>query len=343
MSDEDIVHTGDEPGADEAAKIWKEFEAMDRGESPPGADPDPNTGDDPGEGGDPDDGDAPDFEDAEAGESGDGDADGEDNGDKPSSDADGEDIWANVPEAARAVFKATLDELNTTKTNYTRVSGTVSALQRKLNQFEKGQATPGATPAAADVPTDLAALLNDPEVKAAADEYPEVFKPMMKVIENLSSKVDRFHGVVSSLSEAERAKLDHQQTLLVHEKHPDYDDVAGSDAFLAWYEQAPKYIRDGIERNAEKIVDGIEVADIVAKFKADTGYKPAAAEPDKGTPEKPAANTDSRRKLALESAAAPRGRTPARQSTDVPPPDAPAEQHWAYFERLDRQKAAKSR
>ena len=331
MTDENI-HP--DTGADdaEAAKIWAD---MDKAEAAAAAEPEPKEPDPAAQADEPAEGSQPADKPA----------------DQPAGTADAApaatpDIWANATPEQRAAYDEATRKLNETNDRYRRVSGTVSALQRKINAYEKGQPAPkGAQPKAAekpgaqpkDEPKKPTSILDDPDLAKVEAEYPEVIGPLKKGFKTLEERTESMQRKLDAMDEAEFDAHIEQQVDYVVSQHPDYKKLRSSPEFKKWREQAPQFVHDGIARNAQVIVDGHEVATIVEMFKRDTGWgRPATQQPAAaaapGT-QQPAVSD--KRKAQLESAAAPRGRGPAPH-TGQPETD---EDWWNHFEEQDRRAA----
>ena len=256
------------------------------------------------------------------------------------------DIWANATEEQRSAFEAIRKENETTKSNWKRMSGTVSSYQRQIDDLKR-QIQPASQEGKADEKkgddADKAdeSILDDPEFTQAADDYPEVFGPVKKAISILErrtktaiDRADRAERELSGISQERRDATLEVQAQIVAEAHPDYSSIAGSQQFADWYKTQPRLVQDGVQRNAKRIVDGSEVAYIVDLYKSSTGIKTETTkQPSSG--KTPTSGTDPRRKHQLESASTPSSRGPAKVQGGVPDDEQAA---WEYFERMDQEK-----
>lgn len=357
--DQDSKATAAGSADDVAQKVWDEFEAVDKAASDDAAP-------------------AIDVVDAETPAESGKDDDDPATGDKPAADtkktkdtpdesgtADAApDIWENATPEQKTAFLAATATADTARQEAHRAHGTVSGLQKKINTLEAaepapasgGEAGTGADEDDGSRAPKSASIFDTPEFMEAKDEYPEVLGPVENAFKALEGQIADIKGEVGGLSEHRVVEHVNQQYGIVVREHPDYDVLADSDEFQQWYETAPEYVRDGVMRNGEDVVNGLEVADIVTKFKAETGWvapkeDPADAAdaggadsddspaPDKGA-EPNTAPTDPKRKAQLESAKTPRPKGAPAASHQEPPDDADPQVHWDYFERLDKQKEA---
>lgn len=267
-------------------------------------------------------------------------ADAENTEQKP---ADGQeppanDIWATTDPALKAAYDAALQETTKTKADWKRMAGTVAGYQRKIDGLQKqleGSSKP-AEGAKDDKATETTSgIFDDPEIKKAAEDYPEVFGPLQKIVKTLEQRAEKAERELGGISEERRAANLEDQTKVVYDEHPDYDQIAATKEFYDWYKAAPAYIQAGVNRNAENIVDGSEVSHIVKLFKAETGIGQTKTQPPEQGNQQNQGQSE-RRKHQLEGASSPAPRGPAKVQSGVP--DDP-EAAWKYFEELDRKKA----
>lgn len=225
--------------------------------------------------------------------------------DEPARDAV-DDPWSSVPEDLRAAHKAAVSELEQYKHRASSDAGRASAFQRKAEQLEKELAdlkkAPAADGAAGEAAQEAQEFLEDPEFAAFREEYPEVAKPIEKVIKTLQAKAERLErefGVISG--DRHQQQIAKQEELLT-QLHPDWKAATASPQFVQWYQSAPPGLRADIERHGDQIGDAQEVAKILDVFKAATGFGASGASRSGVT------NLSAKRQRQLESAAAPAGR-----------------------------------
>lgn len=266
-------------------------------------------------------------------------ADGKDAGKPAAAAADDDQIWAKAPPELRAARDAELaairTELERERTNAKRATGSIAGEQRARKAAEQKLAD--AVKAAAEKPKPDAEPdpLDDEQWAAFEAEYPELAKgpvgAMRKRMLAAEAKVGKVETDIGGLTSERYVQHLREHLLFVEDKHPDYGKIKGSDEFAAWYEAAPAYVKAGVQRNANEVIDGQEVADILAKFKAETGWAEKPANPagdEKPASQKPPASD--KRALQMQSANAPRGRGPAKVTTG-PPDDADEEALFDYY------------
>jgi hypothetical protein len=257
----------------------------------------------------------------------------------------GDDIWLLVPEAARAAYETTQQRLRTTEAQRDAIAGRLGSriqqLERELAAVAKSKT---AEPKAKDGP-DVSEI-DDADLRALVEDFPEVGRPIATKIQSLQTKLDEALTRLNQRDsqEAQRAQdeaISLQERALA-QQHPDWEAVTARPEFSAWLRTQPRYVVEGIQRNADAIVDADEAADIIGRFKATlpatagTGSAPSPTAPQ----QPPAAPLSAKRQQQLEAAAAPPTRGAPKVTTGVP--DDP-EAAWQYWAEQDRRKAAQSR
>lgn len=193
-----------------------------------------------------------------------------------------DDIWANAPEPLRQAFlgeRAAREKAeNAVRSNNGRVSKAerdAAELRARLAAPAQGQAP---SPKEEAPKTDRIERL-----KAAAEEYGEVAGPVTEEVLELRETVER---LVASNATAEEQRAARDQLELgeflagqertLEEIHPDWLETAKTEEFVTWVQSGPQFIRDGIARNGNGIVDGAEAAQILTLFKERDGTTGAA-------------------------------------------------------------------
>jgi len=276
-----------------------------------------------------------------------------------------DDIWAKAtltPEQKAAIEAdrariAELEQLDKTH------RGRLSAQDRELAKLRSRPAAPPAAGTDAK-PVEkidpLKLIQDDPDFQQLEKELPEVAGPMGKILVRLADRmqqtIEPMRAHVTTMETERTAAYLEEQDRMVRDVHDDYDDIVKSDegkaAFIAWYEKAPAYVKAGVERNRDRIVDGNEVADLVSKFKSDTGWKrpasaaaSAAASPTADPPPAPPPastpapkNAESvRRDLQIRSAEQPK--TTSGSQVAAPSSDDP-KAIWNELREMERREAA---
>jgi len=310
---------------DEASQAWAEFEQAD---NPKGKEPEEELegGDD--QTADKKDGEEPSKDKAE---------------EKPAEKTEAKpDIWANAPPELKAAYEAAEKKARDLEHRKKSDDGRVATYQRQvkaltdqISELQKGKKD-GATQASSE---KKAGEISDKLAKLKTD-YPEIAEPIEHLEGRLNDALKKIDSLTSEFSGISKERSEKQfatQEKIVLEAHKDYDAIAESDEFYAWYAQSPAFIKAGVERNARGIVDGHEVKKIIDLFKLETGKVSTGAvtatktEPaDKGQSNNPAP-ADPHRKRQLESASSPRSKSLGPTPSGIP--DDP-EGAWNAFERM---------
>lgn len=188
----------------------------------------------------------------------------------PSENTD--DIWANAPEALRQAFMAERGQREKAENVIRSNNGRLSKAEREAAELRTRLAAPQeqAPPATKPEPSD--------KLKAVAQEYGEVAGPLVEELVELRSIVSRLENSNASVVEQARARdqlrlaeaaAGEEQKLA--ETHPDWLEVVNAAEFATWVQSGPRFIRDGVARNGDGIVDGEEAASILSLFKQSQG------------------------------------------------------------------------
>ena len=187
-----------------------------------------------------------------------------------------------------------------------------------------------------------------PEIaKPLADELARISAGYRAEIDGLKQSQQQMATALQTVGEDRIEARSAEQETIVREAHADYDDIADSEDFVAWANDQPEFVRQGIYANAEIIVDGPGVSRILDMYKADKGIGQvngngaAAGEPPGD--DKPAA--DPIRKIQLASSRgtpAPSAGVQAREETEGRPET--EESVWAEVRAAEqRRQAAEAR
>lgn len=232
--------------------------------------------------------------------------------------------------------------------------GRQTALQREIDELKalikgNGKAEPeGKEPAKEED------FFSGEDWQKFQTEYDEVAKPIRSAIERmvtpLKSHITDLHATIERLN-AERM---HEQVEILEKDHPEYDNFLRehADEFNFWINNLARVQDYRIyESNYKQIQNGRQTSEMLGRFKS---YLSGANGEDKApvVPSQPAAPKSvasvspqaaplsSKRTSQLRSALAPRSKpqTPSI-GTEIPGPNDPsAENHWRYFERMEKER-----
>lgn len=197
----------------------------------------------------------------------------------PAKASETDDLWAGADSRLREAFEAQRSRADKAENAIRSQNGRLSQAQHRLNdlegeleQFRKGKASQGTEGQDADEQT------REERLAKLREDYPEVAAPILAELDNLRQKVGKLDTAHQSQAQERSQAFVDEQISFVSEAHPDWRDVVMSPEYAKWAETAPRYIREAISRNAQQIVDGEEVADVLARFRADTKQPDPEAE-----------------------------------------------------------------
>lgn len=247
---------------------------------------------------------------------------------EPATSENTDDIWANAPEHFRKAFEAERAARekaeNVIRSNNGRLSKAereAAALRAQLVAQPQREAPQQQLEADDTVPEHL---------RAVREEYQEVAGPLVDEIVALRQTVARLDASSATAQQAETAR--HQLELAeflageeqkLGEAHSDWREVVVEPEFVQWVQNGPQFIRDGIARNGNGIVDAEEATEILNLFKERTG---------RNSPDQLA----ERRRRQLEG-----GRTVPARSIGATPSGGPDNfsSEWARLREQERREA----
>ncbi|MEO1169928.1 MAG: hypothetical protein AAFW97_14580 [Pseudomonadota bacterium] len=184
-------------------------------------------------------------------------------------------------------------------------AGRVAQLQRRMNDLERqASANEAQGEDQTDVIGQLKTLIESEEYKRAQADYGDELRPLFQTQEQLLAALEASQNQVKSVGErleetAQRETIQRYEEALssVEEAHSDWVEQLGSDDFLPWLNEQPRYVQNMFHDNNEAITDAPAAIELIDRFKAHKGVKPAAEE----QPSKEATATDARRRKQLEA------------------------------------------
>lgn len=322
--DLDLVDDSLEDSVKDSDELWDEFDAEERGDTEAKAD-DEDLG-----GGDADDSDT--------------DAVDDDENSPPADNAGGKsdqsaDVWADAKPEQKAAYEAAVQDLERLKHADQSNRGRISAMQRQINNLQKGTAQAATSVAANERQQQrVDGFLDSEDWKAFAAEYPEVAKPMGSMIGSMQAQMVRMRAELDSVGQERRVNAIVRQEEMLDEKHSDWREVTATNEFGDWLKSQPLYVQEAAMRNGEEIMDADEAADIVGRFKATrSNGQPTANDSQKSSGTGNDRPLSGRRQRQLESARTAPTRKPSLASGI--PEDGDPEQIWKQFDEMDRRQA----
>lgn len=235
-----------------------------------------------------------------------------------------DDIWANVPEAARKAFEETQRRAADLEERWNRERGRTSALTRKVEEFQRGSAA-----GEAEGPT--IPEVKEEDLKKLREQFPEL-GPVLDQNAALAAELNRVKATVEPVAASRTQDFVREQTQLFDSAEPKWRDIVKSQEFQAWFQDQPPEIRSLVERNANEITDAQAGERAIKLFRIDTG---AAIEPPQGK----GSDVGERRQRQLDSSRTTAARGPGMSSQGATTEDAIWKQ--AVERRRKRQAAAR--
>ena len=268
-------------------------------------------------------------------------------------DAAGEDDpWATATPEQKAAFDAAQAQIEKLTSDEASHKGRLRNVQRELNDLRSrvDAATP-ASDAGDDAGDGSGAgedVFTSDNWKSFEGEYPEVSGPIKTLVSDLLSRVTNQQKQLDAIGNDRLEEAIDEQTALLEEDHPDWQDVTDDEGFEDWLAGEPRHVQQAAVRNADKIVDAAEAADVVGRFKAFRS-EGAGDAPNDDTPEttvttegKGGTKTrlSGKRKRQLESASSTRkGGAGAAHGI---PEDGSEEEIWKAFDKMEEREAQRA-
>lgn len=243
------------------------------------------------------------------------------------------DLWTNAAPAQKAAYEAAIAERERLAQMERSHAGRLSVWEREnkrlKDELEAARSAAPAQPAQGSLDEYFAT----DEWKVFAEEYPEVAAPQRAAMERLSQATTSQAKVLETFERERTAETEQRQQAayqsnekLLDDIHPDWREIAGSQALSDWLAQAPPMYRDAATRNAAAIVDPREAADLIERFKDHAAGQSAGTKPPNSNP----APLPAKRQRQLESATSVPTRGPSA-AIGIPDDEKGA---WDAFDRM---------
>lgn len=260
--------------------------------------------------------------------------------DEPADEPKADDPQADEPAAETAADKGTdhwagatpeqIAELARLRQIENTFKGRQRASQNEINRLRQQLAELTRKPDPAKDEASKAALDN------AEEQFPETVRPLRNEILSLKEELAALRESQRALAESRIAESEMSGYDALVAAHPDAMEIAGRKEFVEWVRTKPRYVREAVQRNAERIVDAEEAIDIISAYKAETGTMPRLTGADRSPnrlaqPSAPASQ-DPVRRQQLTGLSAPRGRASLAPKGEPEPTDS-LEAEWEYWRR----------
>ena len=196
---------------------------------------------------------------------------------EPSTDS----IWDGATDQQKAAHETALADQH----RWNSDRGRAATDARRIAELESritAQPDPNATSQA-----ELDTVFQSDNWKRVETELEDLAAPVKQLITVQQQQIKNLETRLSA-SEANQndATFDDQKNIVTRD-HPDWESVAGEDAFLQWVGQQPTYRQEMLNRNADKIIDGAEASHLLTLYKAANNLGQTAPEPPAGTTTSP--------------------------------------------------------
>lgn len=190
--------------------------------------------------------------------------------------ADKGDKGASAPAKSKAdpFAKATPEQRDA----YSSRGQEIARLRNKVHELKKttssapASGTTAPATAAASTPgtkTERASKRAD-KLKEVTEDFPSVAAPIAAVLQDQDDEISELRDQIASLARTENTKT---ETEILEGDHEDWKAVVSSQDFADWALAAPKYVQDVLARNGEHIVNGVEAADVIGRYKLETSQR----------------------------------------------------------------------
>lgn len=268
-------------------------------------------------------------------------------------DEEPDDPFVNATPKQQAAWNDAQTQLAKLEQSDRSQRGRLGAMQRQVNDLMAKLSAAGDERAPASNKTATTkqsspegSYLESDEYKEFEDEYPEVAGPFGKIIGSLEKRLAKYDEKFSADEQAEVIAALDEQTDLLTESHPDWQQVLAADegVFVDWVKTQPRHVQEAAYRNATEIVDAEEAADVFSRFKAFRSESGAGDSSKTDTPANGAGNgkprLTGRRQRQLESATGARGSGPG-VATGIPE-DGDPKDLWDAFDKMEQRQAQRA-
>jgi hypothetical protein len=230
-----------------------------------------------------------------------------------------DDPWAKAPPELRSAYQAEKTARERAESTARHQARAASQAGRKLAELESR------LPKTADQPD--ASTETDEQRAERYAKLKEDFPELASVIDDAArtgEELKSIKGTLASVDEERTESFLREQYGHLEKQHPTWRQDVLDPRFAAWKDAQPRYVQEAIERNASTVVDGVETADVLRR------YKESIATADAGTK-----RLQARRGEQLEGSRSPQVRAPAATSQG-------ANDFDAEFKRLGQEEARRS-
>lgn len=198
-------------------------------------------------------------------------------GDQPQGSSD--DIWSSVPEAVRVAHQREIEQRDARAAELERrlrEKGNELALARRTAPQQAGSSTPSEDQTSGNPPA-----VPPEQIQQLKEEYGEIAGPLITMIEAQQRQIAELAKPVQQLTASQQVQAEQANLSRLDELAPDWRDLATKPEFQTFRTNAPRMVREALDRNWDQIVDPEEAAAAFEYFRMKAGFTlPQAANQD---------------------------------------------------------------
>jgi hypothetical protein len=183
-------------------------------------------------------------------------------------------------QATRQKAPANEEEASNNETNYKkRYDDLKKHYDQKLNEFRQREEQLKAEARAAQ--PEYRAPKSEEDLARFKEQYPDLYDTVETVAHMRSQQeIEALRQKMSAIEAREMEIARREAEAALKERHPDFDEIRGDDAFHEWAKEQPDQIQDWIYNNPDNVTLAVKALDL---YKLETGK---ATQKQRGRPRK---------------------------------------------------------
>jgi hypothetical protein len=183
-------------------------------------------------------------------------------------------------QATRQKAPANEEEASNNETNYKkRYDDLKKHYDQKLNEFRQREEQLKAEARAAQ--PEYRAPKSEEDLARFKEQYPDLYDTVETVAHMRSQQeIEALRQKMSAIEAREMEIARREAETALKERHPDFDEIRGDDAFHEWAKEQPDQIQDWIYNNPDNVTLAVKALDL---YKLETGK---ATQKQRGRPRK---------------------------------------------------------
>lgn len=255
------------------------------------------------------------------------------------SEGEGGDPWASAPEMLKKAHQTEIErreaEIARLQQKYRSDVGRQTAYQTKIAELEAQLAAVKAAPPDARKGDEAAGGDGADDFEELVDIYGPKFGELvdrMRALESKTATTQSGREAIEAAKAELRAEVEIEKVSAVAGQ--DWRGVfdANRDEFGRWVVQQDAATIDAVRRNNESLADGAALAPVMRRFFEHLGIASPSQPATAGNGD---ALAGKRREAQMKAASSPRTNAPPMRE-GPPPPDAPKQTQWAYWDKMEK-------